>query len=76
MATMAPIKNPTAIELWNLRMIIVPPILSIISMSADHIDANPSARVLVPETNIDMSIRLPVTPRIEYLQNVIYKIKE
>ena len=53
-------------------MIIVPPILNIISMSADHIDANPSARVRVPETKTDISTRLPVIPRIEYLSTYTY----
>ena len=41
--------------------------LSIINMSADHIDAKPSASVRVPETKMDMSMRLPVMARMEYL---------
>ena len=50
--------------------------LSIINMSADHIDAKPSASVRVPETKMDMSMRLPVSPRIEYLTLYIYRERE
>ena len=60
-------KNPTAMELWNFRMIIVPPMESMRSINADHIEANPSAIDRVPMTKMDMSIREPVIPRMEYL---------
>ena len=43
------------------------------NMSPDHIDAKPSARDLVPMTNMDINMRLPVIPRIEYLFDVTKK---
>ena len=60
-------KNPTAIELWNFLIIIVPPIDSINSISALHMEAKPSAIDRVPITKMDMSMREPVIPRMEYL---------
>ena len=67
-ATTPPIKKPTAIELWNLRMIIVPPMLSANSMKADHMDMKPSASDRVPMTANDINARMPVIVKIEYLQ--------
>ena len=66
-ATTPPMKNPTAIELWNFLMIIVPPILSAKSISADHIDVKVSLKPRVDMTAQDMSARTPVKPRMEYL---------
>ena len=68
MATTPPIKKPTAILLWNFRMIIVPPMLNARSINADHTLVKPSAKDRVPMTAQDMRARMPVTPRIEYLQ--------
>ena len=67
MATTPPMKNPTAIELWNLRIIIVPPMQRAINIHADHIDEKPSARDRVPITGNDINVRIPVTVRMEYL---------
>lgn len=67
MATTPPIKNPTAIELWNFLMIIVPPMLSARSISADHIEVKASLIPRVDMTAHDMRARTPVKPRIEYL---------
>jgi len=63
-------KKPTAMELWNLRMIIVPPMLSPSSMSADHVDMKPSESDRVPIIANDMSARIPVMVKMEYLQAV------
>jgi hypothetical protein len=35
-ATTDPMKKPTAMELWNFRIIIVPPMLNTRSISADQ----------------------------------------
>lgn len=67
MATTPPMKKPTAMELWNLRIIIVPPMLSPINMRADHIDMNPSVSDRVPVTAKDINIRIPDKVKIEYL---------
>ena len=67
-ATTDPMKNPTAMELWNFRIIMVPPIDSMRSISADHMEAKPSAMDRVPMTKMDISISEPVIPRIEYLE--------
>ena len=61
-------KNPTAMELWNLRMIIVPPMLKTHSIAALQKLAKPSAKGRVPITANDMSISNTVRPRIEYLE--------
>jgi len=45
----------------------VPPMLSMSNMSALHMEANPSAKDRVPMTKMDMSMRLPVMARMEYL---------
>lgn len=68
MATTPPMKNPTAMELWNLRIIMVPPILSASNMKADHAEVNPSASDRVPMTAQDIRASIPVIPRMEYLQ--------
>ena len=66
-ATTPPIKNPTAIELWNLRIIIVPPMLRASNIRADQTDVKPSDHVRIPTTAHDIKARIPVIPRIEYL---------
>jgi hypothetical protein len=66
-ATTDPMKKPTAMELWNFRIIIVPPMLNTRSISADQIDANPSARVRVDMTTKLSNVRIAVTAKIEYL---------
>ena len=53
-ATTPPMKNPTAIELWNFLIIIVPPILNANSINADHIEVNASLRPLVDMTAHDI----------------------
>jgi hypothetical protein len=65
--TTPPMKNPTAMELWNLRMIMVPPMLRRQSIAADQKLANPSENGRVPITAKDMSMRRTVSPKIEYL---------
>ena len=67
MATTPPMKKPTAIELWNFRIIIVPPILNANNINADHVDMKPSDRFLVPITANDINVNIPVIERIEYL---------
>ena len=67
MATTPPMKNPTAIELWNFLIIIVPPILNANSINADHIEVNASLRPLVDMTAHDINAKIPVKPKIEYL---------
>jgi hypothetical protein len=62
-------KNPTAMELWNFLMIIVPPILRAISMMALQILMNPSEIERVPVTANDMIVNTPVTLRMLYLNN-------
>lgn len=66
-ATTPPMKNPTAMELWNFLMIIVPPMLRTNSIRADQIAAKPSANVRVVMITKLISIRIPVTAKIEYL---------
>lgn len=73
-ATTPPMKKPTAIELWNLRIIIVPPILNAKSIRADQTDVKPSARDRVPMTAHAINARTPVKPRIEYLGIFCYII--
>jgi hypothetical protein len=60
-------KNPTAIELWNFLMIIVPPILNESNISADHIDVNASDRPRVDMTAHDINAKIPDRLKIEYL---------
>jgi hypothetical protein len=69
--TTPPMKNPTAIELWNLRMIMVPPMLRRQSIAADQKLANPSENGRVPMTAKDINMRRTVSPKIEYLSRVI-----
>ena len=66
-ATTPPMKKPTAMELWNFRIIIVPPILNANNINADHVDMKPSDRFLVPITANDINVNIPVIERIEYL---------
>ena len=61
-------KKPTAMELWNFRIIIVPPILNANNINADQIDMKPSDRALVPITANDINVNIPVIERIEYLR--------
>lgn len=68
--TTPPIKNPTAMELWNFLMIMVPPMLRIHSIVADQKDASPSANGREPITTNDMSISMTVRPKIEYLDSL------
>ena len=67
-------KKPTAMELWNFRIIMVPPMDSINSIRALHMEAKPSAIDRVPMTKMDISMRDPVRPRIEYLVVVVVVI--
>mmetsp|Transcript_31955 Transcript_31955/g.48613 ORF Transcript_31955/g.48613 Transcript_31955/m.48613 type:complete len:88 (+) Transcript_31955:372-635(+) len=71
MATTPPIKKPTAIELWNFLMIMVPPMLNTNSITADQMAANPSAIVLVDIITKLRSVRIAVTAKIEYHQPAI-----
>ena len=66
-ATTDPMKKPTAMELWNFRIIIVPPMLKTTSMREDQIDANPSARDRVDMMMKLSNVRIAVTAKIEYL---------
>jgi len=59
-------KKPTAIELWNFLIIIVPPILKVSNINADHIDVNDSLKPRVDITAHDINASIPVSPRIEY----------
>lgn len=68
MATTPPMKKPTAMELWNFLMIMVPPILNASNINADHIDVKASLMPLVDMTAHDMSARIPVKLRMEYLR--------
>ena len=70
MATTLPMKNPTAKLLWNLRIIMVPPMLRNRSIMADHSAAKPSDMLRVDITTSDMSIKMPVKLKMEYLKNV------
>jgi hypothetical protein len=67
MATTPPIKKPTAIELWNFLIIIVPPIDKANSINADHIDVNVSDIPRVDITAHDINANTPVKLKIEYL---------
>ena len=67
MATTPPMKNPTAIELWNFLMIIVPPMLNVKSMIADQRDVNDSLKPRLDMTMQDIRESNPVNPKIEYL---------
>jgi hypothetical protein len=61
-------------ELWNFRIIIVPPMLSASNMKADHTEVKPSERDRVPTTAHDMNARMPVMARIEYLKTAPYSV--
>jgi hypothetical protein len=69
MATTPPIKKPTAILLWNFRIIIVPPMLKVNNKRADHTLAKPSAKDRVDMTAHDKSAKIAVRPKIEYLND-------
>lgn len=55
-------------ELWNFRMIIVPPMLNTHSIAADQKLAKPSENGRVPMTAKDISINMTVRPKMEYLK--------
>lgn len=67
MHTTDPMKNPTAKLLWNLRIIMVPPIDRIMRMIADHTEAKPSDMILVEVTTRLINIKIPDTVKIAYL---------
>lgn len=67
MATTPPMKNPTAMELWNFRIIMVPPMLNTRSIIADQTAANPSANVRVDMTTNESNVNTAVTAKMEYL---------
>jgi hypothetical protein len=69
MATTPPMKNPTAMELWNFRIIMVPPILKANNIKADHMEVKASLRPRVDMTAHDMSAKIPVKLRMEYLED-------
>ena len=62
-----PIKKPTAMELWNLRMIMVPPTLKPNNIAADQNETKASANDRDPITTHDISAKIPVIAKIEYL---------
>ena len=68
MATTHPMKNPTAREEWNFRIIMVPPTLRPQSMSPDHKAASPSENRRDPRMSIPKIVRKSVIPRMEYLK--------
>jgi hypothetical protein len=61
-------KKPTAMELWNLRIIIVPPMQSPTSITPDQNAANPSANKRDPRTRKLTKESINDKTRIEYLQ--------
>ena len=67
MQTTLPMKNPTAKLLWNLRIIMVPPMDMTINMMADHKEVKPSDVFLVEVTTRLMSIKIPDSVKIAYL---------
>lgn len=67
LATIPPIKNPTAKELWNLRMIIVPPILRTQSNKALQTEAKHSAKGRRPWIVSEAIANAAVSAKIEYL---------
>lgn len=67
MQTTLPIKNPTAKLLWNLRIIMVPPMDRTINMAADQKEAKPSDMFRVEVTTRLMSIIIPDRAKIAYL---------
>lgn len=60
-------KKPTAIELWNLRMIMVPPTLNPSNIAADQNETKASAKDRDPITTQDIRAKTPVIAKIEYL---------
>jgi len=61
-------KKPTAMELWNLRIIMVPPMDKQHSIAADQTEANASEngrRPIMAKLNTE---RAAVSPKIEYLR--------
>lgn len=73
MATTLPIKNPTAKELWNFRIIIVPPTDKIMSMIPDHIAAKPSEAFRVEVTSKLKMSKMPDNIKIAYLKSCIMR---
>mmetsp|Transcript_11913 Transcript_11913/g.28233 ORF Transcript_11913/g.28233 Transcript_11913/m.28233 type:complete len:169 (+) Transcript_11913:421-927(+) len=69
-------KNPTAIELWNFLMIMVPPILNVKSITADQIDVKDSLKPRVDITAQDIRASIPVNPKIEYHHPAIRRLDE
>ena len=68
MATTLPMKKPTAMELWNLHIIIVPPTQSPISITPDQNAVKPSANKQDPRTRKVIKESINDKTRIEYLQ--------
>ena len=75
MDTTPPMKKPTAMELWNFRIIIVPPMLRMHNIPSDQKLANPSENGRVPMTAKDNTINNTVSPRMEYLMVDQIKVK-
>ena len=71
MLTREPIKKPTAMLLWNLRIIMVPPMLRATSMRPLQSDKKPSDLTRDPRTGKDMRNNRMVTPRMEYLRGKV-----
>lgn len=76
MAKTPPMKKPTAMELWNLRMIMVPPTLNPNNIAADQNETKASAKDWDPPIIMkDMSAKIPVIAKIEYLVAPITKVE-
>lgn len=73
LATVTPMKNPTAMELWNLRIIMVPPTDRQQSRTADQKLQKPSLAGLLPMTAKLMSMSAAVMAKIEYLIVPLYR---
>jgi len=65
---MPPMKNPTAKELWNFLIIMVPPMLRQHRSKALQRLAKHSAGGRLPIIVSDVIVRIPVSPSMEYLQ--------
>mmetsp|Transcript_20877 Transcript_20877/g.21200 ORF Transcript_20877/g.21200 Transcript_20877/m.21200 type:complete len:98 (+) Transcript_20877:305-598(+) len=68
---MLPMNRPTAIELWNFLIIIVPPTDKATRSSDDVIQANPSAGERVDTTHNDIKVKSREIARMEYHQPAI-----
>jgi hypothetical protein len=75
MATTPPIKKPTAMELWNFLIIIVPPMLNTSNITADQMAAKPSAKFRVDMTIKLNRVRMIVTAKMEYLVNEVDPVR-